>query len=295
MYYFDDSRNRNVLALLFLCYAFLESIFFGYAMEGLYGFLYPVFLDILSVFIISCLSYFLDYTRKMNVVFIVAGLFLVSIFTSLCRLYFDLGPEAGFYAVPTLSFFRVFFLNLLFSSATVLFSGILKIKLSKKSFLYSVVPFIIYLLYVKFIIKESYLYAFLVFVIAVFSLLYLKHLTGTNIQICTKHKVFIALSFAVSLVLYFIYQGGILLTIEPASFLNIILVLAGIIFAFYRKRLGLYIAEFSSLHMVFAYLLAFIHNDCDLNMAFGAFPMLIVFVTLFLINMKIDNTLKEDN
>ena len=106
MLYFENSKNRNILALLFTCFALLESIFFGFAIEELYSFLYPVMLDILTVFIIACLCYFLDFKRKMNALFIFIGSFAAVLFTELCYLYFQYGSETGFYRIPTMEFLR---------------------------------------------------------------------------------------------------------------------------------------------------------------------------------------------
>ncbi len=288
MLYFEDNKNRNVLALFFTCLALVECVFFGFAVEELYSFLYPIILDFLCVFIIACLFYFLDFSRKMNAVFIFLGSFITALFIELCFLYFDQGTENGFYGIPSPLFIKPFLLRFLFISLCIISNGLSKLKLEGKKAQY-ILPVIIYVIY-NFIFKNVLLSIFsvLFFVIAYF---FINHLGGENYRLNRKQIITLFVLYFICMVLFFAYKEGVLLTQEVCSFFNLIIIFVGIILSIRKTRFGLYLIEFISLLMAISYLFVFIedHNLYFINL-FGIIPLSIIGLGAFFINNRLDRS-----
>lgn len=289
MLYFDNSKNRNVLALLFTCFALLECIFFGYALSELYSFLYPSMLHIISVFIISCFSYFLDFKRKMNAVFIFGGIIIEAVFVSLSYLYFSFGSEEGFYRIPTSDYLSILLPVLLTHTACVLCSGILRIKSIDRR-LICLITAVIYMAFCFVYHKSGILYALITAAICLFSHFYLDHLNGDNAKLSKSHILLLFGAYIICMILFFLYQDGILLTQEATSFVNLLLIFTGLLLALFKKRFGLYLVEFISIYMALAYILYRAETDTvqSLQSLFGIVPVSVIGAAALYVNISID-------
>lgn len=285
MLYFENSKNRNILALLFTCFALLESIFFGFAIEELYSFMYPFMLDILTVFIIACLCYFLDFKRKMNSLFIFIGSFAAALFSELCFLYFRYGSETGFYRIPSIEFLKAFSITLLVHILCLVIYGLLKIKYPINKILY-LIPVAIYFIYS--VLTKDLIQSILICLTFIIAFYFLDHLKGKNCKILTKYIILLFTLYIVCLVVYFSYKDGILLTQEASSFVNILIILAGIILLLFSKRYGLYLIEFISFYMSLPYLYVSIKDSSMRYNLIGIFPLMLLGFCSLLINHLID-------
>ena len=274
MLYFEDSKNRNILALFFTCLALIECIFFGFAIEDLYSFLYPYILNFLSVFIIACLCHFLDFSRKMNAVFIFLGLFISVLFVQLCFLYFDQGTENGFYMIPSLHFIKPLLLRFLFFSLCLISNGLYKLKWNNNYFkcFLQIISYIFYSLLFNNVLLS--VFSILIFVLAFF---FTNHLDGIDCVLSRKQVLILFMLYFISMFLFFVYKAGILLTQEVCAFFNLIIILVGIVLSIRKRRFGLYLIEFISLLMSASYLFVFLENTTlyYLNL-FGIIPLSII-------------------
>ncbi len=274
MLYFEDNKNRNILALFFTCLALIECIFFGFAIEGLYSFLYPFILNFLSVFIIACLCHFLDFTRKMNAVFVFLGLFISVLFIQLCFLYFEQGTENGFYMIPSLLFIKSLLLQFLFFSLCLISNGLYKLKW-KNNYLKCFLPLISYAIYS--LLFNNILLSFFGILIFVLAFFFTNHLDGIDCVLSRKHVLILFIIYFFSMFLFFAYNAGLLLTQEVCAFFNLIIILVGIVLSIRRRRFGLYLIEFITLLMSASYLFIFLENTnlYYLNV-FGIIPLSII-------------------
>ena len=285
MLYFENSKNRNILALLFTCFALLESIFFGFAIEELYSFLYPFMIDMLSVFIIACLCYFLDFKRKMNAVFIFIATFTAVLFIELCKLYFKYGSEVGFYKVPTLEFFKSFFITIFVHILCLVSYGILKTRYTNTKLLI-LIPVSIFFIYL--IVSGDFIHTALISLSFVFAFFFQDHLIGKNIKLNSKHIILLFILFFICLFFYFSYRNGVLLTQEASSFVNLLIILAGIILAICKKRYGLYLIEFISVYMALPYINVSIKNKDMIYNLLGIIPLILIGFGSIFVNHSLD-------
>ena len=294
MLYFENSKNRNVLALLFTCFALLECIFFGYALSELYSFLYPAMIDLIAVFIISCFIYFLDFKRKMNAVFIYSGILIETLFVSLSILYFTYGTEEGFYKIPSADFVRIFLPVLLTHCICVTVCGFLDYKGICGKYI-CLIPSILYGVYSYFISKTGILYSLCILLINSFSFLYLEHLKGQNTKLKKDNNLLLVASYIICVFLFFAYKEGLLLTQEASSFPNLMLMLTGVLFAVFGKRFGLYLVEFLSFYMASAYVLyrAQFNSLQSVQSLFGVIPLAVIGSAALYVNIDLEKKKEE--
>ena len=286
MLYFEDSKNRNILALFFTCLALLECVFFGFAIEELYSFLYPFILHFLSVFIIACLCHFLDFSRKMNAVFVFLGSFLTALFVELCFLYFDLGSDTGFYKIPTLLFIKPFLFRFLFFSFCLLSNGLSKLRW-KDSYLQYILPIIFYTLYT--LIFNNVLLSIFIALNFILAFLFIFHLGGSDCILSRKYLISLFIFYFLCMSLFFIYKVGLLLTQEVTAFFNLMIIFIGIVITLRKKRFGLYLIEFITFLMSTSYLFVFFEDRqlYFLNF-FGIIPLSIIGLYAFYLNKRLD-------
>ena len=288
MLYFESSKNRNILAMLFTCFALLECIFFGYALEELYGVLYPSILHILTVFIIACLCYFLDFDRKLNAVFIFGAVLLESIFISLSSLYFQIGAEEAFYSIPSSKYLLLLFKLFSIHSIIIIFDNFINRKIKDKDAIHYIVSALLFSLYL--IIGEGFgiLYSSLVFVTFVFARIFVNNMTGQNGSYSKQIKITYLLSLLIYTVVLFSYKSGLLLIAEPCSFVILIIMWGGFIAFIFKKIYGLYLCGFLALHLFIAYVLSYINHAIDKDLLFGVLPTMLVFLIMFFVERKIN-------
>ncbi len=290
--FFQQDRNRAVFALLLLCFSLVECIFFLYAADALYSPVYTAVLDVLSVSIIACLCFFLDFKRKMNPVFLGAGCLLLAVFVQLCSSYFELGPEEGFYAIAGWEFWKLLLLRLLLFGTAVLGTGVLMIKLDERNPVVFLFPMIIIL--IGFLLfRNSILYS--VLLVAFFALvaLWVRHLEGGTIRLGFAASLLSVLVLIIATVLLFVYREGAVLTQEACSFPVLFLIFVAIVFAFFRKRFGLHASAYLSAHLMTAYVLSWIKGDITGDLIFGIIPFGLILLTSLLINFFIKPQKKE--
>ena len=242
-------------------------------------------LDILTVFIIACLCYFLDFKRKMNALFVFIGSFTAALFSELCYLYFQYGSDIGFYRIPSMEFLKSFSISFLVHILCLVLYGLLKIKypVNKKMILVPVAIYFIYSVLTKDLIQS--LLICLTFILAFY---FLDHLKGKNYKLLTKYIILLFSLYIVCLVVYFSYKDGILLTQEASSFVNILIILAGIILLLFSKRYGLYLIEFISFYMSLPYLYVSIKDSSMRYNLIGIVPLMLLGFCSLLINHLID-------
>lgn len=292
--FFQDGRNRAVFALLLLCFSLMECIFFLYAADAMYSPAYTAVLDVLSVSIIACLCFFLDFKRKMNPVFLGAGALLLAVFVQLCRSYFELGPEEGFYAIVSWTFWKQFLLRLLLFETAVLGTGLMLLRLDEKNPAVLLFP-LLTVLAGFLLFGESVLYTLLLVSYFALVFLWVRNLEGGVIRLGLGASLISVFIFILATVLLFVYREGIILTQEACSFPVLFLIFVALIFAFARKRFGLHASAYLAAHLMAGYVLARIRGDIPSELLFGIIPFGLILITSVLINCFIKPRKKEAN
>ena len=126
-----------------------------------------------------------------------------------------------------------------------------------------------------------------------FAFIFIKHLKGSNLIIPLVYKCLLIVSFIICASVLFIYEGGVLLTQEVTAFFNLLILLAGLILSFSKKRFGLYLIEYISILMFFSYLMIYIENKILSNL-FIIIPLAIVGFTTLFVNYRLDLNVFEE-
>jgi hypothetical protein len=155
------------------------------------------------------------------------------------------------------------------------------------------VPVAIYFIYS--VLTKDLIQSLLICLTFILAFYFLDHLDGKNNKLLKKYIILLLALYIVCLVVYFSYKDGVLLTQEASSFVNILIILAGIILSISGKRYGLYLIEFISLYMSIPYLYVSIKDSSMRYNLIGIIPLMLLGLCSLFINHLIDtDNIQED-
>ncbi len=273
MNFFDDKRNRMLLILFLTASGLLELLFFGYAMEGLYSPLYAALIDLAVAAALPPLAEFLDFRRKAGPVFLGLGCFVCCFFASACHSWFgieDIGE--GLVTFGTGAFWLRVLRYALFCFGAVFGCGLLKLKdldggmrllpavSAAAAFLFALLG------------GDGLAYALFLAACAALSALLYRRVSGEDLRLRFPFAALMAACFAGGCWMLYAYRGGELLTEEAACGFDLLIILAGMVMAFFRYRFGAYLYFFFSLRLCFGYAGGVIRGDVESFYLFGMLP-----------------------
>lgn len=273
MTFFEDKRNRMLLALFLTASGLLELIFFGYAMEGLYSPLYAVLIDLAAAAALPPLAEFLDFRRKAGPLFIGLGCFVCGFFASACHSWFGIEDiEEGIASFGTGSFWLGVLRYAVLCFGAVFGCALLKRKDWEKGM--RLMPAVCAAAAFAFalISGDGILYALFLAACAALAALLYRPVKGEDLHLKIPFAALMAVCFAAACWMLYAYHGAELLTEEAACGFDLLAILAGMGMAFFRYRYGAYLYFFFSLRLCLAYAGGVLRGDVDTWYLFGMLP-----------------------
>lgn len=270
MSFFDDKRNRMLLAGFLTFSALLELMFFGYAFEGLDSPLYFVLADLSVIAAIQPLICFQSAAGRVGNVFIGLGCLICSVFPAMYITWIGLEIAEGIVALASGAFWLRVLRYAVLCFGTVFAGG----RLMKKEKLNRAVPALAALLSFACALAGGGGAAYSVFLAACAALAWYicTKTKGDDIRLRAPFVILLVLCFICCCVLLFMYSDSRLLTEEAACGFDLLLIIAGIVMAVLGYRYGLYVCTLVPLRLCLAYAAGWFRGDIDAGYLFGIIP-----------------------
>ena len=280
--FFDDRRNRTLLLSFLVVSGVLESMYFAFASEGMYSAVYPSLVDLLIVVGAALLCQFIDFRRKMGIVFNMAGALLMSVFATLLAEWVQVGHEQWYLVAQSGTILYHFGRYTLLAVLPIVITGFIKKgkSLADGEQLTGAVGALSAML-TLFCFGESAFYAFAIAVAAFISGWFILQLDGGGMNLKLPFAILMTAAYFAEWVLFFSHNGGAILVQEAACAVSLLMSGVGLVAALCHKRFGLYLYEYCALHLAFGYVAAYLRGDTGSEFLFGLLPLLLVFAVGF--------------
>lgn len=276
--FFDDRRNRTLLAAFLMVSGVLECMFFAFASEGMYSAVYPALVDLLIVIGSALLCQFIDFRRKMGVVFNVCGALLMTVFAVLLAEWVQVGHEQWYLVVNSSTILLHLGRYALLSVLPVVLTGIVKKTRSMQQGL-QFVPAVsaAAAMLALAVFGEPVVYSVAVGVCAFVSGLFIEQLDGGGMNVKTPFIILLVGVYFAEWALFLSFGGGFMLVQEAACAVSLLMSGVGLVVALCHKRFGIYIYAYCALHLAAGYVCAWLAGDTGSEYLIGVLPLLLTF------------------